>query len=231
MQSHILGGKPVERLATSRASRAPTRRRTPTRMRMAKSLVPTLREDPADAEAISHKLMLRAGLVRQLGAGIYVYLPLGHRVHDKITAIIREEMNAIGGQEITMPVIQPGRDLAEERALGRHPRDVQAQGPLGPRHGPGHDPRGGHRLARRPRDPLLPRPAADLVPDPDQGARRGPAALGRAAHARVRHEGLLHARSRRGGARSLLRVARGAPTGRSSSAAASRSTSRSPTPA
>jgi prolyl-tRNA synthetase len=76
-------------------------------MRLAKSLVPTLREDPADAEAISHKLMLRAGLVRQLGAGIYVYLPLGHRVHDKITAIIREEMNAIGGQEITMPVIQP----------------------------------------------------------------------------------------------------------------------------
>src|SRR5918996_382981 len=76
-------------------------------MRLAKSLVPTLREDPADAEALSHKLMLRAGLVRQLGAGIYVYLPLGHRVHERITRIIREEMNAIGGQEITMPVIHP----------------------------------------------------------------------------------------------------------------------------
>jgi prolyl-tRNA synthetase len=76
-------------------------------MRLAKSLVPTLREDPADAEALSHKLMLRAGLVRQLGAGIYVYLPIGQRVMDRITAIIREEMNAIGGQEITMPVIQP----------------------------------------------------------------------------------------------------------------------------
>ncbi len=76
-------------------------------MRVAKSLVPTLREDPADAEALSHKLMLRAGLVRQLGAGIYVYLPIGQRVIDRITAIIREEMNAIGGQEITMPVIQP----------------------------------------------------------------------------------------------------------------------------
>ena len=76
-------------------------------MRLAKSLVPTLREDPADAEALSHKLMLRAGLVRQLGAGIYVYLPLGHRVHEHITRIIREEMNAIGGQEITMPVIHP----------------------------------------------------------------------------------------------------------------------------
>ena len=76
-------------------------------MRLAKALVPTLREDPADAEALSHKLMLRAGLVRQLGAGIYVYLPLGHRVHERIVTVIREEMNAIGGQEITMPVIHP----------------------------------------------------------------------------------------------------------------------------
>ena len=76
-------------------------------MRLAKSLVATLREDPADAEAISHKLMLRAGLVRQLAAGIYVYLPIGQRVMDKICAIIRQEMNAIGGQEIMMPVIQP----------------------------------------------------------------------------------------------------------------------------
>jgi len=76
-------------------------------MRFSKSLIPTLREDPADAEAISHRLMLRAGLVRQLAAGIYVYLPLGQRVLDKVTAIIREEMNAIGGQELTMPVLHP----------------------------------------------------------------------------------------------------------------------------
>jgi len=76
-------------------------------MRRSKSLVPTLRDDPADAEALSHKLLLRAGFVRQLGAGIYVYLPLGQRVLDKVCAIIREEMNAIGGQEITMPVIHP----------------------------------------------------------------------------------------------------------------------------
>ncbi|MBI2563462.1 MAG: proline--tRNA ligase, partial [candidate division NC10 bacterium] len=76
-------------------------------MRWSKSLIPTLKEDPADAEAISHKLMIRAGLVRQLAAGIYVYLPLGQRVMDRITAIVREEMNAIGGQEITMPVIHP----------------------------------------------------------------------------------------------------------------------------
>ncbi|MEX2146406.1 MAG: proline--tRNA ligase [Candidatus Rokuibacteriota bacterium] len=77
-------------------------------MRLSKSLVPTLREVPADAEALSHRLMLRAGMVRQLAAGIYVYLPLGHRVIERISAIIREEMNAIGGQEITMPVLHPG---------------------------------------------------------------------------------------------------------------------------
>jgi len=76
-------------------------------MRLSRALVPTLREDPADAEAISHKLMLRAGLVRQLAAGIYVWLPLGHRVLDRVNAIIREEMNAIGGQEMTMPVLHP----------------------------------------------------------------------------------------------------------------------------
>src|SRR5215467_11804722 len=76
-------------------------------MRWSRSLIPTLRDDPADAEAISHKLMVRAGLVRQLAAGIYVYLPLGLRVLDKVNAVLREEMNAIGGQEITMPVLHP----------------------------------------------------------------------------------------------------------------------------
>jgi prolyl-tRNA synthetase len=77
-------------------------------LRLSTSLVPTLREEPAEAEALSHKLMLRAGLVRQLTSGVFVWLPLGQRVLDKINAIIREEMNAIGGQEITMPVIHPG---------------------------------------------------------------------------------------------------------------------------
>jgi prolyl-tRNA synthetase len=76
-------------------------------MRWSRSLIPTLKEDPADAEAVSHRLMVRAGYVRQLAAGIYVFLPLGQRVISKISAIIREEMNAIGAQEITMPVILP----------------------------------------------------------------------------------------------------------------------------
>ena len=76
-------------------------------MRWKGALIPTLRDDPADAEAVSHRLMVRAGLVRQLAAGIYVYLPLGQRVLDKVNAIIRDEMNRIGGQEITMPVLLP----------------------------------------------------------------------------------------------------------------------------
>jgi prolyl-tRNA synthetase len=76
-------------------------------VRWKRALIPTLRDDPADAEAVSHRLMVRAGLVRQLAAGIYVYLPLGLRVLDKVNAIIREEMNRIGGQEISMPVLHP----------------------------------------------------------------------------------------------------------------------------
>ncbi len=76
-------------------------------MRWTRSLIPTLKEDPAEAEAVSHRLMVRAGLVRQLAAGLYLYLPLGQRVIDKVNAIIREEMNRIGGQEITMPVLHP----------------------------------------------------------------------------------------------------------------------------
>ncbi|HAI21184.1 MAG TPA: proline--tRNA ligase [Clostridiales bacterium UBA8153] len=67
----------------------------------------TLREAPAEAELVSHRLMLRAGLMRRLAAGIYSYLPLGWRVMRNIEAIIREEMDAIGGQEINMPVVHP----------------------------------------------------------------------------------------------------------------------------
>ncbi len=76
-------------------------------MRFSTMFIPTVRETPSEAEAISHKLMLRAGYVRQLAAGLYIYLPLGLRVIEKINRILREEMNAIGAQEITMPVLHP----------------------------------------------------------------------------------------------------------------------------
>jgi prolyl-tRNA synthetase len=69
--------------------------------------LPTLREDPADAEAVSHKLLVRAGLIRQVGAGLWTYLPAGWRVHEKVVQIVREEMDAIGGQEMSMPVLTP----------------------------------------------------------------------------------------------------------------------------
>jgi prolyl-tRNA synthetase len=69
--------------------------------------LPTEREPPADAEAISHKLMVRAGLIRQVGAGLWSWLPGGWRVHQRVVQIIREEMDAIGGQEMLMPVLQP----------------------------------------------------------------------------------------------------------------------------
>jgi prolyl-tRNA synthetase len=70
-------------------------------------LLPTEKEAPADAEALSHKLMVRAGLVRQIGSGLWTWLPAGWRVHQRINAIVREEIDAIGGQEMLMPVLQP----------------------------------------------------------------------------------------------------------------------------
>jgi prolyl-tRNA synthetase len=76
-------------------------------MRWSHYFVPTLREDPAEAEAVSHKLLLRAGVVRQLSAGIYSYLPLGQRIARKIMQILREEMDAIGGQELYLPALHP----------------------------------------------------------------------------------------------------------------------------
>lgn len=76
-------------------------------MRMSKLFFQTLREVPADAEIVSHQLMLRAGLVRQVAAGIFDYLPLGLRIKRKIEDIFREEMDAIGGQEVSLPVVHP----------------------------------------------------------------------------------------------------------------------------
>ena len=77
-------------------------------MRMSQLFIPTLREVPADAEVISHQLMLRAGMIRKLTSGIYSYLPLGLRVLKKIEQIVREEMNSAGAQEVLLPGVQPG---------------------------------------------------------------------------------------------------------------------------
>ncbi|MCA1633879.1 MAG: proline--tRNA ligase [Acidobacteria bacterium] len=76
-------------------------------MRWSQFFIPTLREDPADAEVVSHRLLLRAGYIRQLGSGIYSLLPLGQRVAKRAMTIIREEMDAIGGQEFFLPALHP----------------------------------------------------------------------------------------------------------------------------
>src|SRR6201993_3421866 len=88
--------------------------------RLSGYLLPTEREPPADAEAISHILMVRAGLIRQVGAGLWSWLPAGWRVEQRGTQIVREEMNAIGGQEMLMPVLNPAEVW---RKTGRYPID------------------------------------------------------------------------------------------------------------
>jgi len=88
-------------------------------MRVSNLFGKTLRDLPSDADTVSHQLLLKAGMIHQIAAGVYVYLPLAWRVHKKIENIIREEMDTIGGQELLMPALQPhelweksGRDLA-----------------------------------------------------------------------------------------------------------------------
>jgi prolyl-tRNA synthetase len=88
--------------------------------RLSTYLLPTEREPPADAEAISHKLMVRAGLIRQVGSGLWSWLPAGWRVHQRIVQIVREEMNAIGAHEMLMPVLHPAEPW---RRTGRYEID------------------------------------------------------------------------------------------------------------
>src|SRR5256714_1069911 len=75
--------------------------------RASELFLPTLREAPADAEALSHKLLVRGGFIRQVSTGVWTFMPLGWRVHQRIEQVIREEMDAIGGQEMLMPVLTP----------------------------------------------------------------------------------------------------------------------------
>jgi prolyl-tRNA synthetase len=86
-------------------------------VRASQLFLPTLREAPADADAASHRLLVRGGFIRQVSAGLWSFLPLGWRVHEQAVAIVREEMNAIGGQEMFMPVVTPA-ELWE--ATGRY---------------------------------------------------------------------------------------------------------------
>ena len=110
-------------------------------MRYSQMLLPTTKETPSEAEVISHQLLVRGGFIRKLTSGMYTYLPMGFLALQKVTAIVREEMNRAGAQEILMPMVQPG-DLWEEsgrwkkygpellRFTDRHDRDYC----LGPTH-------------------------------------------------------------------------------------------------
>src|SRR5262249_14183686 len=110
-------------------------------MRWSKAFIPTVKETPSDAEVPSHQLMIRAGQLRKVAAGVFTYLPLGTRSIARVARIVREEMDRIGGQEIVMPVLQPAelwqesgrwRQYGKElmRLRDRHERDFA----LGPTH-------------------------------------------------------------------------------------------------
>ena len=171
-------------------------------LRMSTLFLRTLRDDPADAEVPSHRLLVRAGYIRRAAPGIYTWLPLGLRVLRKIEAIIREEMDAIGAQEVRFPALLPrepyeatgrwteyGDDIfrLKDRKGGDYLLGPDARGDVHPR---GEGP-----------VLVLQGPAAVDLPDPDQVPRRGAAARRPAARPRVRHEGLLLLRRRRRRAR------------------------------
>ena len=120
--------------------------------RASKLFLPTLREDPADAEAASHKLLVRGGFIRQVSAGVWTFLPLGWRVHRKVVQIIREEMNAIGGQEMLMPVLTPA-ELWEATGRIAIPEVFKLKDRAGRRLRPADDARGDGHLPRA-RDPV-----------------------------------------------------------------------------
>src|SRR5688500_19910392 len=98
-------------------------------MKTSKFFIATLKEVPAEAEVVSHRLMLRASLVRRLAGGIYTWLPLGVQVLRKVEAIVREEMNRAGAIELAMPVVQPAelwQESERRQAYGPELLDIQA---------------------------------------------------------------------------------------------------------
>ncbi len=93
-------------------------------MRASQFLIATLKEDPTDAEVVSHKLMLRAGLIRKLASGLYSWLPMGLKIVRKVEAVVREEMNASGAQELLMPVVQPGELWQESKRWEEYGKEL-----------------------------------------------------------------------------------------------------------
>jgi len=135
-------------------------------MRLSKLFGRTLREVPAEATMVSHQLLLRAGMIRPLAAGIYSYLPLGWRALKKIEGIMRQEMDSIGGQEIRMPSVHPAELW---QATGRYEEagPVMARFPDRTGVGAGDHPRGGGDRLGWAGDQLLPATPLHGLSDPD----------------------------------------------------------------
>ena len=152
---------------------------------------------PRRSRGTSHRLMLRAAMIRRLAAGIYTWLPLGLRVLRKVEAIVRDEMNRAGAIELLMPVVQPAELWQETGRWGKYgPELLAPQGPAPARlHRPAHV-RGSHHRPRTEGDQQLQAAADQFLSYPDEIPRRGPPALRRDALARIRDEGRLFVRRR-----------------------------------
>ena len=141
-------------------------------MKMSKLFSQTMREAPAGTEVVGHAFLLRAGFVRQLAAGIFTYLHLGQRSLQKIEAILREEINGIGGQEVLMPVVHPASIWQEsERWYQVDDEMGRFLGQKRPSYGSRHDPRRGYHRFGATRNSELQAAAAAAVPHPNQMAR------------------------------------------------------------
>ena len=166
-------------------------------MRWSHALIPTLKETPADAVAPSHVLLLRAGMIRQLGAGTYTYMPLGLRVLHKAIRIVREEMDAAGALELLMPALQPvelWKESGRFEAYGDLLMKLTISGGHQMALGPTHE-EVDHRHRPRP-DPLVQAAPDHALPDPDQVPRRAAAPVRDRPDPRVPDEGRLQHRRR-----------------------------------
>src|SRR5512138_1383862 len=105
----------------------PQPRRIEPSMRYSQAFIPTLKEDPADAELVSHRLMVRAGMLRKHTAGIYSLLPVGWRAVQKVMRIVREELNREGAQELSLPILMPSELWEESGRWQKHGRELFRQ--------------------------------------------------------------------------------------------------------
>ncbi len=168
-------------------------------MRVSRFLLSTLKEAPAEAEVVSHRLMLRAGMIKRLAAGIYTWLPLGVRVLRKVEAIVREEMDRAGRDRAADAGRAARRAVAGVRPLGRNtaPSCCASRTGTNATSSSSRRPRRSSPTSRA-RSSELQAAADQPVSHPDQVPRRDPAALRRDALARVHHEGRVFVRRRQG---------------------------------